>query len=175
MPVYSNRLISVSALAALLLALTVTAAARPQQQRQPQSGAPVAKKSADATGEAASDAPPFPESKGVRLGMTADDARRKLGNPQDKSEQQDVYSFSGDKETAQIYYQAGKVSAISVTYIDAGAAAPTAKSVFGEAVETKQDGSVYKMERYPKAGYWLSYTRTSGDAPMVVVTMKSID
>ncbi|HYO64306.1 MAG TPA: hypothetical protein VER08_11795 [Pyrinomonadaceae bacterium] len=173
MPVYSTRLTSLSALAALLLVATPPAPA--QQQRQAQSGQPVARKSADATGESVADAPPFQEYKGVRLGMTADDARRKLGNPQDKSDQQDVYSFSGDRETAQIYYDAGKVSAISVTYLDAGAATPTAKAVFGEAVESKQDGSVYRMERYPKAGYWVSYTRTSGDSPMVVVTMKRID
>lgn len=175
MSVHSLRPTNLSALfAALLLVCAAAAPALAQQKQQGQPVAANARKAADATGEAA-DAPPYQEYKGVRLGMTADEARRKLGNAQDKSDQQDVYSFSGEKELAQIYYQDGKVSAISVTYINAGDIAPTAKSVFGEAVEAKQDGSVYKAERYPKAGYLLYYTRTAGDAPMVVVTMKKID
>ena len=33
--------------------------------------------------------PAFSDFKGVRLGMTADEARKKLGNPRDKSAEQD--------------------------------------------------------------------------------------
>lgn len=175
MSVHSLRPTNLSALfVALLCVCAAVAPALAQQKQQTQAVAASARKAGDATGEAAQ-APPYQEYKGVRLGMTADEARRKLGNAQEKSDQQDVYSFSGEKELAQIYYQDGKVSAISVTYINAGSAAPTAQSVFGEAVESKQDGSVYRAQTYQKAGYHLYYTRTAGDEPMVVVTMKKID
>ena len=29
--------------------------------------------------------------------------------------------------------------------------------------------------RFPKAGYWVSYMRTAGDAPMTIITMQKID
>ena len=168
----------VSALVACLFLAALCAAAAPAQAAAQKQQAVVAKKSDDATGEAKADEPPFNEYKGVRLGMDAAEARKKLGNPQDKSDAQDFYSFSGDKELVQVYYEGGKVSAIAVSYMGMGAsdpAVPTAKAVFGEPVEAQPDGSVRRMERYPKAGYWLSYTRTAGDAPMVVVTLKKID
>ena len=171
MPVSGNNPRYLSALAACLFVFALCASAAAQQQ------ANLAKKGADATGEAKSNEPPFHEYKGVRLGMDAAEARKKLGSPQDKSDAQDVYSFSGDKEMVQVYYEGGKVSAIAVSYLGMSAAdpVPTAKSVFGETVPAEPDGSIRKMERYPKAGYWLSYTRTAGDAPMVVVTLKKID
>lgn len=167
----------VSALVACLFLVALCAAVAPARAAGQNQQAVVAKKSADATGEAKADEPPFHEYKGVRLGMDAAEARKKLGNPQDKSDAQDFYSFSGDKELVQVYYEGGKVSAIAVSYMGVGAsdAVPTAKSVFGEPVEAQADGSVRRMERYPKAGYWLSYTRTAGAAPMVVVTLKKID
>jgi hypothetical protein len=51
---------------------------------------------------------------------------------------------------------------------------PTCKQVFGSEAEAKADGSVYKMVRFPKAGYWLSYSRTSGNSPMTSVTLQKI-
>src|SRR2546423_12952505 len=51
------------------------------------------------------DQPVFSEYKGVRLGMTAEEARHKLGSPQDKGDTQDFYAFS-DNETAQVAYDA---------------------------------------------------------------------
>ncbi len=120
------------------------------------------------------DQTPFYEYKGVRIGMAAEEARKLLGNPTDKDDKQEVFAFS-DNESCQVYYDATKkVSAFYVTY-SGSKAAPPAKSVLGEEPEAKQDGSFSKLIRFPKAGYWVSYTRTSGDAPMTIIVMQKID
>jgi hypothetical protein len=115
----------------------------------------------------------FREFRGVQLGMIADDVRKKLGDPKDKGEEQDFYVFN-DTETAQIVYdKTHKVVTISADFMNTGAAL-TAKQVFGADIEAKADGSVYKMVRYTKAGYWLSYNRTSGASPLTTVTLQKI-
>ena len=118
------------------------------------------------------EAPVFLDYRGVQIGWLADDVRKKLGNPADKSDEQDVYKFS-DSESCQVLYDKAtrKVTAISVDFIKDVSAAITPQQVFGADVEAKPDGSKYKMVRYPKAGYWVSYYRSSGDSPMITVTM----
>jgi hypothetical protein len=119
------------------------------------------------------DGPPFHDYKGVHIGMTTDEARKKLGNPADKGDAQDFYSFN-DKESAQLYYDSDhKVFAIAVTYLSADGA-PAPKSVLGSEADKKDDGSLYKMVRFPKAGCWVSYVRTTGDAPMTIVTLQKL-
>ena len=119
------------------------------------------------------DEPPFSAYKGVRIGMTAEEARKLLGNPTDKDDKQDVYSFN-ENESCQVYYdETNKVSAVSITVLG-GKSVPTAKSVLGDDAEAKQDGSIYKLIRFPKAGYWVSYTRTSGDSPMTVIAIQKL-
>ena len=121
------------------------------------------------------DAPAFQEFKGVRIGMTADEARKKLGSPTDKGDTQDFYLVS-EKASMQVMYDAAhKVTALALIYMDAGTAAPPPKAVLGTDIEAKPDGSLYKLVRYPKAGYWVSYSRTAGDAPIVSVTMQKIN
>jgi hypothetical protein len=125
--------------------------------------------------EAPADAPAFQDYKGVRIGMTATEARQKLGAPTDKGDTQDFYLVS-EKESVQVMYDAAKkVSAIALIYMNAGANAPNAKAVIGTDLEAKPDGSLYKLVRYPKAGYWVSYSRTAGDSPIVSVTMQKIN
>jgi hypothetical protein len=112
--------------------------------------------------------------KGVKIGMLADDARKKLGNPRDKSAEQDFYMLN-DNEVLQVYYdKAGAVNAISIDFMSGATAIPTSKEVFGADAETKADGSIYKMMRYPKAGYWVSYSRTAGNEPTTTITMQKI-
>ena len=121
------------------------------------------------------DGPLFSEYKGVRIGMTADEARQKMGNPQDKSDEQDFFVF-GEKESAQVFYdKAHKTYAISINYLGTGGSTPTPKDVLGSEIEAKPDGSMYKMMRYPKAGFWVSYSRTAGSDPLVTVTVQKID
>ena len=116
----------------------------------------------------------FREYRGIQLGMMTDDVRKKLGDPKDKGDEQDFYIFD-DTETAQIVYDktTHKVVTISADFMNKGAAL-TAKQVFGADVEAKADGSVYKMVRYTKAGYWLSYNRTSGNSPLTTITLQKI-
>lgn len=120
------------------------------------------------------DEPVYTNYKDVRIGMTLDEARKKLGDPADKNEGQDFYEFSPD-EMAQISYDAsGVVTAISVTYFKVSDA-PTARNVLGVDVEPQYSGNVYKLIRYPKAGYWVSYSRTEGDPAVITVVMKKLE
>ena len=119
--------------------------------------------------------PAFHEYRGVQIGWLADDVRKKLGSPADKGEEQDFYVFN-DKETAQILYDKAtrKVTAISVDYTSGATGIITPQQVFGADIEAKPDGSKYKIVRYPKVGYWISYSRTAGDTPIVTVTIQKI-
>src|SRR6476659_9509164 len=117
--------------------------------------------------------PSFREYRGVQIGWLADDVRKKLGSPADKGDEQDFYVF-GEKETAQILYDKAthKVTAISVDFMNGASGVITPQQVFGADFETKPDGSKHKLVRYPKAGYWVSYSRTAGDTPIVTVTIQ---
>jgi hypothetical protein len=116
-------------------------------------------------------APVLTDYRGVSIGMAADDVRGKLDKIK-KGDSQDYLAFS-DQESAQIYYDdKGKVTAISIDYF--GGNAPTPEAVLGVGIEPKADGSMYKLNRYPQAGYWVSYNRTAGDKPIVTVTMQKM-
>jgi len=119
--------------------------------------------------------PSFREYKGVQIGWLAEDVRKKLGSPADKGDEQDFYVF-GDKETAQILYDKAthKVTAISVDFMNGATGVITPQQVFGAEIEAKPDGSKYKMVRYPKLGYWISYSRTGGASPIVTVTIQKM-
>lgn len=120
------------------------------------------------------DKAPFTGYKGVSIGAKTDDVRAKLGDPKDKSDAMDMY-IPSDHESVQFYYDASHfVTAIMVTYSGDLTKAPTAKDVFGEDVEPKADGGIFKMVRYPKAGYWISYNRTTGDDAIVSIAMQKI-
>jgi hypothetical protein len=119
--------------------------------------------------------PVFREYRGVQIGMTTEEARKKLGSPKDKGDEQDFYVFN-DKETAQIVYdKMHKVSVLSVDYMSGANEVPAPKAVFGGEVEAKADGSIYKLVRYKKAGYWVSYNRTRGNTPMISITIQRIE
>ena len=121
------------------------------------------------------DEPIFVEYRGVQIGWLADDVRKKLGDPANKGDEQDYYMF-GEKEMAQFQYDKAtkKVIAISVDFINGANAVLTPQQVFGSEIEAKPDGSKYKLIRYPKAGYWLSYNRTAGDTPIITVTIQKL-
>lgn len=121
------------------------------------------------------ESPMFQEYRGVQIGWLADDVRKKLGNPADKGDEQDFFVF-GDKETAQILYDKAthKVTAISVDFMSGASDVITPQQVFGADFETKPDGSKHKLVRYPKAGYWVSYSRTAGDTPIVTITIQKM-
>lgn len=119
--------------------------------------------------------PLFSEFKGVRIGTSADEARKKLGSPRDKGDDQDFYVFN-DTQAVQVYYDKAKtVSAISIDFMSGATEVPAPKDVIGGEPDTKADGSAYKMVRYPKLGYWVSYSRTAGASPTITVTIQKID
>ena len=121
------------------------------------------------------DKPLYQEYRGIQLGMAADEVRKKLGSPADKGDEQDFFMLN-DAESAQIFYdKTKKVMAISANFLQGAQNVPTPKVLFGEDLSAKPDGSVYKMTRYPKAGYWLSYSKTAGDSPLISVTLQKID
>ncbi|HET9528420.1 MAG TPA: hypothetical protein VFO99_19750 [Pyrinomonadaceae bacterium] len=119
--------------------------------------------------------PLFLEYRGIQIGWLADEVRKKLGVPRDKSDEQDLYVFD-DKEMCQVIYDktTRKVTAISVDFMNGANSPITPQQVFGSDVESKPDGSKYKLVRYPKAGYWVSYSRTAGDSPMITITMQKL-
>jgi outer membrane protein assembly factor BamE (lipoprotein component of BamABCDE complex) len=119
--------------------------------------------------------PVFSDYREVKIGWLADDVRKKLGSPADKGEEQDFYVFN-EKETAQILYDkvTRKVTAISVDFSSGASGIITPQQVFGADIEAKPDGSKYKLVRYPKAGFWISYSRTAGDTPIVTVTIQKM-
>ncbi|HEX8284150.1 MAG TPA: hypothetical protein VF588_12380 [Pyrinomonadaceae bacterium] len=151
----SRRLPALTALALLLLS------------------APALAQTGTTASDKAKEEPPYSAYKGVRIGMTADEARKLLGNPTEKDDKQEVFAV-GDQESCQVYYdETKKVSALSVTYFSSKSV-PAAKTVLGEEPAANQDGSFSKLIRFPKAGFWVSYTRTSGDAPMTIIAIQKL-
>jgi len=119
--------------------------------------------------------PAFSDFRGVRIGMTADETRKKLGSPRDKSAEQDLYVYN-DTQVVQVFYdKASAVTAISIDYMTGASGIPSAKDVLGAEAKAKEDGSIYKLLRYPKAGYWVSYSRTAGNEPTITITMQKIE
>jgi hypothetical protein len=118
--------------------------------------------------------PAFKDYKGVRIGMSTDEVAEKLGGPAVKEENEEVFLIS-DFEMAQVTYDgAGGVNTISITYSAEHPNPPTALAVLGEDVAADADGRVYKLIRFPELGYWVAYSRTAGDAPVVSVTMNKM-
>src|SRR5262249_55144929 len=100
------------------------------------------------------------------------DARTKLGTAKDKSDAEDYYDYS-DNEKCQVLYATDKtVRVISITYL--GKNAPTPMDVLGIDAEAKPDGGVNKKVEYPKSGFWISYLKTGGSDPIVIVTVQKM-
>jgi len=129
---------------------------------------------AAATAPAPPAASTFAGYKGVKIGTPMTDARAKLGKAKDTSDVEDYFVFS-DNESAQVLYDADKtVKVISINYVGSNAGAPSPKDVLGEDAEVKPDGSIYKMVKFPKAGYWICYNKTAGDDPLVMITVQKL-
>lgn len=115
--------------------------------------------------------PLYTEYKGVRLGMSTEEARAKLGTPALKASDQDYYIFS-ENETAQICYDAAqKVVTISVDYLG-GIGAPDYKTVVGGELEQRPNGALYRSVRYESQRFWVSYSRATGPVTSVTVTIQ---
>ena len=117
--------------------------------------------------------PLYTEYKGVRLGMTAEEVRTKLGNPAFMDKELGYFVFS-ETETVQIGYDAaGKVKTISIDYQN-GTGAPAPRAVVGAELETRENGSLYKVVYYENQGFWVSYSRTAGPVIIVTITIQKM-
>ncbi|HJZ82263.1 MAG TPA: hypothetical protein VKD91_18020 [Pyrinomonadaceae bacterium] len=107
--------------------------------------------------------------------MPTDEARKKLGSPKDKADDLDLWVFN-DTQAVQVYYDKTKaVSAISIDYYSGATDIPSSKEIVGAEPDLRPDGSAYKMVRYPKAGFWVSYSKTAGSTPTITITMQKIE
>jgi len=113
--------------------------------------------------------PLYGEYRGVRLGLTAMDVRTKLGEPVMKSDEQDYFVIS-PSETVQVAYQAEKVVTISTDYTG-GAGAPDYKSVVGDSLLQRPDGSMFSMVLHNAQGFWVTYNKSASTVPVVTITI----
>jgi hypothetical protein len=113
--------------------------------------------------------PLYKEYRGVRLGMTAAETRAKLGEPAMKSDEQDFYVVSAN-ETVQIAYIGQKVVTISTDYVG-GVGAPDYRSVVGEGLLEKPDGSLFRMVMYNSERFWVTYNKSTSAVPLVTITI----
>lgn len=128
---------------------------------------------AAATDTSVGQQPLYTDFRGVKLGMSPEEVREKLGTPVLKDAELDYFVLS-DTVSAQIAYDAAhKVRTISVDYAN-GAGAPDYRSVVGQELTTKADGSAYAMVRYESRGFWVSYNRTGGTVVIVTITIQKI-
>ncbi len=120
--------------------------------------------------------PVWPGYKGATLGMTADEVKTKFGEPKCEDPESIFYVIS-DTENVQFMIDANKkVRAISAVFDANNLTQPTFEEVFGKTAdaEPKPDGSVYKLVKYPDAGYWVSFSRMAGDKAMVIVMIQKM-
>lgn len=162
------------ALTSTLIVLSATAI---QAQAQTQAKAQLGN-STSTTEPAQTTAPPAPvfsDYKGIKIGLAVNEVRTNLEKYlKSKGDGQDFLVVS-ENESAQIFYDPqGKVRAVSIDYLAKNGNAPTPAQVLGKEIQPRADGSVYALERYPELGYWISYNRTSGDNPLVTITMQAI-
>lgn len=148
------------ALAAIMTLLLVGATAYGQRTR------------GVATNLSAPPQPLFSEYKGIRLGMTAQEVRAKLGDPTLKADDGDYYVISQTESAQFAYDKAQKVVTISIDYTGPGS--PDYRNVVGASIDEKEDGALYKMVRYEAQRFWVSYNRASGAAPTVTITIQKM-
>lgn len=112
--------------------------------------------------------------KNVKIGDTAKEVRTALGKAKIDDKDGFYYELS-NHEIAQIRLGADKkVRLLSITYSDKSENVPTYADVFGAPPEKayQPNAQIYKLVKYPKAGYWVIYSRSAGDKPMVTITMQ---
>src|SRR5438270_6006875 len=109
--------------------------------------------------------------------MTSDQVKDKLGRPETADKSGMLFSRNNG-ETVQIELDAdGKVKMIAAIYSGKNTDAPEIGTVLGTNTETQTstDGRIYKMIRYPSAGYWVAYSRLNLDnGPMTTVTIQKM-
>lgn len=161
--------IALFALATLgvLVVLSVVQAQTPARRapQRPQAAAPA---------PAPQETPVFRDYRGVTVGASMQDVRARLGQPAEAQNRQDFYVFSA-AESVQIFYDAqNAVMGLSINYLGEGSGAPTPEQVLGSSITPNADGSLYKVVRYEGARFWVAYSRTAGEQPLVTIALQRI-
>ena len=114
------------------------------------------------------------EYRGIFIGDTRDEVHQKLGKPEHEYADEDNFELS-ESESARVFYDADKkVKAIVVTYAGKIDAAPKPNEVLGEPVSAGPDGGMYKMVRAEDKGFWVSYVKSGGESPSVIITVQAL-
>ena len=111
----------------------------------------------------------------VKIGAAADDVIDKLGKPKFKDDSGFLFDLSKN-ETLQIKLGPdSKVITVAAIFSEE-TAAPTFTDVFGPTAtpDPRADVSIYKMVRYPEAGFWISYYKGAGKDATVAVTIQKL-
>ncbi len=116
----------------------------------------------------------FRSYRGVSIGMSAEQARQKLGTPKERSNSGDYYVLSPGESVQLIFEKDLSIKSLTVNYTGDLKSAPSPKDVFGVDVKKEADGSITKMMSFPKDGYWASFVRTGGKETMIVVTLQKL-
>jgi hypothetical protein len=119
--------------------------------------------------------PVLKEYRKIAIGETVGAVKDVWGKPENEFPDQLLYELS-DTESVQVVIDPDKkVTAIAVTFTD-GKGAPAFAEVFGDSImpEKRENGSVYRMVRYPGAGYWIAYYVGPGNNPSVSLTIQKL-
>jgi len=114
------------------------------------------------------------EYRGIFIGATRDQVHEKLGKPKYEYPDEDNFELT-ENESARVFFDADKkVTAIVVTFAGKIESAPKPNNVVGEAIAPGADGAMYKMVRAQEKGFWVSYVKSGGDSPSVIITVQAL-
>jgi hypothetical protein len=114
------------------------------------------------------------EYRGVFIGTDRDQVHQKLGKPKSEYPGEDDFEVSATESARVFFDDAKKVKAIVITFTGKLDDAPKPGDVIGESIEPRADGGMYKMIRVEEKGFWVSYVKTTGDAPSVMITVQAL-
>jgi|GraSoiStandDraft_46_1057282.scaffolds.fasta_scaffold324029_2 hypothetical protein len=123
-------------------------------------------------------APAVSDLRGISIGMAADEVRNKLGKPDTGDDAGMYYTFDNGESMQLALDPNKKVSMIAEMYSGKDAKAPELQEIFGSdnSVQPTAEGKVYKMIRYPDAGFWITYSRLNLQAgPLTTITIKKMN
>lgn len=116
----------------------------------------------------------FNAHRGISIGVTQAAVREKLGKVKEEFSDEDDFDISETESMRVFYSPEKKVKAVVITFTGKLETAPAPNTVVGEKIDPKPDGGLFKMVQMPKKGYWVSYLKTGGNSPTVMITMQEM-